>query len=173
MDSQLNTVLTNTYTIEDAFRRLSMARQFIENVFFGREEEVENWRLSLEKFLAARGGEPATRAALAAWGEQWFKAFKPDDINEKFVVLESAIEDLPELTIVVPVALPPAEVSRLGQWARVNADPYAMVALRIDPQAVGGCIIVWQGLYLDVSVRYFFAKHREAISGLIGGGNIK
>jgi hypothetical protein len=167
MEKELQIVLSNTYTADDAYRRISLAKQFIEQTFFSATPSTEDWRLSLEKFLVAYGGQPALRAALAAWGEQWFKSFERENINEKFAALERAIDELSDLTIIVPTALPPAEVSRLGQWARENVDPEVLVALRTDPEAVGGCIIIWQGLYIDMSMRYFFTKHRDALIELV------
>ena len=97
----------------------------------------------------------------------WFKFFSPSDINQKFVQLEEAVDELPDFTVIVPISLPPAEVSRLGQWSRANVRSDVMVSIRVDPQAVGGCMVVWQGMYLDMSLRYFFTKNRDALTELV------
>jgi F0F1-type ATP synthase delta subunit len=167
MNDELKIILSNTYTADDAFMRISLARQFIEQVFFNSDGSIEDWRVLLEKFLLQFNTPPSTRAALATWGEDWFRRFAPDNINERFIELEKKIEALPYLTIIVPIDLPPAEVSRLGQWARINIQADVMVTLRVDPNSAGGCILIWKGTYLDLSLRYFFNSERSSLIDMV------
>jgi len=55
--------------------------------------------------------------------------------------------------ITLAVTLPKEEIQRLGRWFRQNVDPRIVLEVRLDPNIVGGCQIIWQGFEGDFSLR--------------------
>ena len=55
--------------------------------------------------------------------------------------------------ITLAVTLPKKEIQRLGRWFRENVNPRVVLEVRLDPNLVGGCQIIWQGFEGDFSLR--------------------
>ena len=159
-NSVLQQILKNTYTANDAYRRLSSLRECVEDALYTEsglsfKEECEQY------FDAMENGHDAR--AIRAWGADVLSSFTRDNVSEKIKALHEALEDLPLMTLYIPVEFPDEEMNELGHWFRKQVHEEALLDVQIDAATVGGCAFVWDDTYHDLS---FGARMKEQ-SGFI------
>ncbi len=158
----VSVVLDTSYTTSEVAERLALMRRFLEDAYFSADTTPTAERL--EEFLDGEGvSDSASRSALAAWLSAWAGALSRRELYRTLEAVEHGLAALPVLDITVPVRLAQEEIGRLGAWVRKYVDRHALLALRTDPEAVGGCRLAWHGAERDFSLRYFLEKHRSEV----------
>ena len=67
--------------------------------------------------------------------------------------------------VYTPVIIPDETIPELGQKIRATFGT-VLFELRFDPDLIGGCALVWKGVYKDYSLRAKIAeKHKEILEG--------
>jgi F0F1-type ATP synthase delta subunit len=102
--------------------------------------------------ISKEGDEDDVQAVLA-WGEPVLAAFTREDVHKKMIDLHAAIEDLPLLTLYIPMEFSSAEMTTIGQWCRTQCDQSILLDVHIDAHVVGGCAFVWNDTYHEFSFR--------------------
>ena len=71
--------------------------------------------------------------------------------------------------LTIPQSVSEDEEEEMALWVSEAAGRNLLVDVRVDPEAIGGCMIGIKGKYYDYSYRYWFEKKREEIEKMIGG----
>jgi hypothetical protein len=73
----------------------------------------------------------------------------------------------PKIVLYIPVILPYVEIKTVGLWFRRNVGKNILMEVRHDPQTIGGCAVVVNGVLHDFSIRYFIKKRKHDITSMI------
>lgn len=104
-----------------------------------------------------------------ALGALWDKRswFEEKDKLSEFEELEKAIKTVPVVNLTVAVSLSSEEVAEVLERIKKMFKKEIFLELRIDPNIVGGLIIVWKGMVLDYSVRKVILEKKREVSEMI------
>jgi F0F1-type ATP synthase delta subunit len=64
-------------------------------------------------------------------------------------------ETLPEIRIEFAKALPESTLEKISQWLRLNVNEKILIDLAINPENVGGIVVVYEGRYLDATIKTY------------------
>jgi len=167
MDAAIETILSNTFTDSDVYKRLAILQDALEHSLY-----TTNAKTSLRDMLAERyvGSDDRTSLdAIAAWGEAVVSLFHSGDIGKHMDALKKSIAAVPSITLYVAAPMPAAAMNEIGAWCRQNIDPHVLIDLKIDRSSAGGCMLVWKNTLHDFSMRYFLHKHEKELADLLHG----
>ena len=160
MSTSVTTILSviqeNTFTVADMQRRLGLLRQCIETSLFT-ESDIPFLEVCTNNLLQEKNTEDAQ--AVIAWGETVLTSFTHDTVGTKMSAIQTAIDDLPVLTLYIPTEFPSEEIRTIGQWCRAQCDASLLMNVHIDPDVVGGCAFVWNDAYHEFSFRTRIKEH--------------
>lgn len=163
--SKSSAVLKNTFSVADLYRRADVLKRFLEFAFFKTAGEPHDRTALMRSFCEQdpTGTDRLDCEAVAAWGPAVFDAINPDNLYDSVTRLKRLSEELPVLTLYVPVRLGAPGVERIATWCRTNLSPDVILDVRIDPSSVGGCKFAYNNAFHDVSFAYFEKKARGAL----------
>jgi hypothetical protein len=157
----LDTILTTTYTKLDIARRMRLLREYLEHRFF------QTTSFSLNDFLTSQKAEPSDFKAMNFWGVAFYDSFNRENAYLLLGTLNLAIEQLPMVTVYLSVFPSDTQTADMGMWFRKHLTQNVLMDIRINPKLVGGCSYVWNNLYHEFSLAYFFNKKRDVIAGIV------
>ena len=137
MDDLLKAILTNTYTLQALHKKLRFLKDYYSTQFFNQQglifdQKDLDWLNSL--------GETS-------------KQFTADNLDTILEQLDQRIEKLDQLTIYFAIDLPQNKLDEVVQKIRQQIKPEVLVNAKIDPSLIGGCAMVWKGIYKDYSLK--------------------
>lgn len=163
-----NSILKNTYSLTELYRRLDLLQRFLEHSFFSESADKHASMARLREYYGNADIELRLEVdAIAAWDKSIFDAFTAQNIYQRVEELKRSIEALPRLTLYSPVHLSSADVATIGQWCRAYVNSELMLDLRVDPSTVGGCAFAYNNTFHDISFSYFAEKERAALVKLV------
>jgi len=157
----IDEILKDTFTL-DAFRkRFQALRLRIEGSVYnsGNEEKKE---------------EPENQTAPAKDQEKWLESFDGkllsgitnDQFNAIKQHVDAFINSTPPLAIYFVFSLEEAQVKQVGEWLRKNLNnPKLVFDIKVDPGLIGGCAVVYKGVYRDYSLKGKISQNREQLVG--------
>ena len=163
----IQAMLSNTYTIADAYKRLLLLEDFLQHSLFGNAAESGKSATQLLKARYLGGKEHEIAEAVALWGDSTVAYFTADNVHTEMEALKAAFGSLPALTLYAPVYFDQPQIREIGEWCRANIDKRLMIDLRVDPKAAGGCVFVWKNKLHDFSLGYFMRKHSNEFDGIV------
>jgi len=104
----------------------------------------------------------ATReeALSALWKER--EKFEQDDRLEEFEELEKKIKMAPVLNLSVAIDFSSGEISEILEKSREMFNKELFLNVRVDPGLIGGCVVIWNGVVQDYSLKKTIGdKHGE------------
>jgi hypothetical protein len=122
---------------------------------------------SLDNFLKRNESDPFAKKVLSEFPPNWINLPDKSTIEEKISELKKRIEILP--TIGLTIAVHPNEelLKNLENWAAANFAEKVIFDIRVNPEIVGGAIVVRNGSYSDFSIskriEEVFSTHRDEI----------
>lgn len=143
----LNQILKDTYTVGDFKKRYQFLKSRLQGeIFKSKEGEPE------EKHESAKGH------ALDGWFEHFDKKILDEVTNSNFSQINEYIENFlsgTNLIAIYFVFVPgDPQLKEVGDWLRENLkNPKLIFDVKIDPSLIGGCAIVYKGVYKDYSLR--------------------
>ncbi len=156
-------ILANTYTKVDCSHRLILLQDVLEE-FPDTRTPGAFVRAVQERYSA---DDKVAADAIVGWGEAVGEYLAEGEGGERLRELKHHLETLPELVLYVPITLSPASIETIGTWCRAELDPEILLDLKIDREAVGGCLIAWKGVLHDLSLSYFLTQHARERAALI------
>lgn len=162
----LERVLSNTYSMSDAYRRLLVLEDMLQRLLFKEDQSPSSVDEILHNQYETQS-ERASGEAVAAWGTPLFDRFSKENLHLEMQTLKSTIEALPRLVLYVPILFDAKHIEEIGKWCRTHIDQRLLLDLRVDPQAAGGCIIVWHDTLHDFSLRYFMQKRKAEFEKIL------
>lgn len=163
----LETILTNTYTKADLTHRTNLLREFLEYQYFTPHAN-SNFIFLLNEFFIAKNELRDEFNALMAWGQDFISLFTRENMYAGLKEISDGIAKLPTVTLFLPFIPPIYEVPKLCGWFRGNVGGDVLVDIKNNQELIGGCAVVWKGVYRDFSLRYYMSLRKEAITKVVG-----
>jgi hypothetical protein len=170
-DSVLQRILANTFTKSDFYRAIDLVHEFLEYAFYNTDDSDDTDHTERLVAFATKRGEVTSARRIEEWGEEVLGVFTRDNLYEKLREIKEAVEELPELTLYVPVAFGQEELSMIGTWCRENVDRAIILSVSVDSDVSGGCAFVWRGAYHNYSLDHFLNKKQDEIRSVIHAFN--
>jgi hypothetical protein len=160
-DQILTSIIKNTYTKAEILRRITLLRQYLEQMFFsGMVDRVSD---NLRKL----GASTEDVAEITSWGDEFFASFTRENTYDILNEVSKAVENLPIVTVYLAIVPFDEDVKELGNWFRKHLDPKAMLDIRTNTSLIGGCAYVWNGVYREFALHYFLSKNVDEIAKII------
>jgi len=161
MSDFLPTILATSYTKSDILRRIHLLRGFLESVHFKKSSDT------LRDYLVSKNASKEDIDILSQWNVQPKGPFGKADVYKTIESLLGGIKNLPIMTLFVPFEPDGTAVEKIGSWVRKELSPQSIVDLRLDPDAVGGARLAWNGTYGDYSLSRILQQEKATIRALI------
>ncbi len=149
MNKILEQILTDTYTLRTLKHRVRVLRQYIEQKLYSPSTQYE---------LA-----PEDLQWLKGLPEQFFKQFNQKDFTAIFEGLEAEISKINPLTIYLAFEPGKEEINSIHSWLRQSLATKVVIETKLDPSLIGGCAMVWNGVYKDYSLKARIQAQRTQI----------
>lgn len=151
-------MLANTFTTDELVQRVSLLRIYYGAVLFGGHRDTDM------AHVLGTMCDVETLDALQVWHQQFSEAgLQPTMVYEGLDSVEQEISGLPTVTLYLPIKFSHAYYRGFGKWFRTHVQPNILLAVRTDPRMAGGCGMVWDHVFHDLSLRYHMAQHREEL----------
>ncbi len=149
MDSILNTILKDTYTLSSLKHRLNILKSHLLKAFFGTQQNQDF--------------EAKDSAWLNSLPPTFYQNFNKDNIYDLFSQVEKQKESLKNLTIYLTFEPDDFTVTQIGAYARRSFGDYLLLDIKYDPNLIAGAAVVWKGIYKDYSLRAQLAEKQSEI----------
>lgn len=167
MNEELFKKLTGTiHTVQDLHSVLRILGNFFDTYFSKEDKETSLYKAFT---LFVKDSEEAKNL-----GDVWkgvdtnfLNSFTKENNNAVLHALEDIGRNAPHVVLYVPVLFPYKEIKKLSDWVRKNIGREVFMDMKVDVLSVGGCNIIWNGLYYDYSMQYFIGKKRSEIREMI------
>ena len=144
-------LVSQTYTISDLEQKLQFLKLYLKLQFFGGENKNNN------KF----------RSEDLIWLESmpadFLKGITVENLEKTFEQLETQVKTLKSLAILVPTELPPKTIAEITNKLRKDYGPNFFIEIKIDPNLIAGCALVWNGSLRDYSLKAKIDEMRPEI----------
>lgn len=142
MDPILEKILEQTFTFSKLKKRLNLLKTYLANFFFADQTISKDNVLDQEElqWINSLGGD-------------FLNHFNKDNIYSTFESLEKQALELTNLTVYFALALPDEELAQVGKWLRSNINKNLLFDAKINPELIGGCALVYKGIYKDYSLK--------------------
>lgn len=139
MNSILNTILKDTYTLILLQHRLRILKSYLISQLFGANGQA----LPAEDLTWLKSLPP-----------NFYQQFTKDNIYQLFLEGENQLQKIPALIIYLPFEVDDQAQSSLGEAVRKTfAKADLVLDIKYDPALIAGCALVWKGVYKDYSLR--------------------
>lgn len=143
-------ILEDTYTQTDALRRLRLIKYLATAKLFGSSKEKE------EETLAEDSAWLSTQ-------DKTLALLTRENVYQETETASDKILSIKPLIVYLPFELLYQEVQKLGQHLRTTYGKNFLVEVKIDPNLIAGCALVWKGVYKDYSLRQKIQEQKEKI----------
>lgn len=162
----LEIILSNTYSRQSLKHRLNLTREFLEFHFFSPHEN-QNLIYLLNRFVDQKKEGRDEFNALYTWGNDFFDSLKRENFYDYLEKISQAAREIPEAILYLPFMPPIYEEPKLCGWFRENVKPRFLISVKFNRNLIGGCALVWKGVYYDFSLRYYLTKSRVTIKKVV------
>lgn len=145
-------ILEDTFTLSQLTRRVNLLKEVTSKKVFGGEST------NLEEYI-----QREDLAWLKVLPPNFFSAFNKENFTTTFLELEKYISWIKPLVVHLPFDLPTDEIKKLGTYLRKNFASVMVMDIKIDPSLIGGCALVWNGVYKDYSIRKVLEENKVDI----------
>lgn len=150
-DPILSKLLEDTYSLNSLKKKVRALKDSLTEEFFGAgdhdklalDDEDKEWLKSLP--------------------EEYLKQFKKEEFNEIFRKLEKDIESLNPLTVYLAFDPEAGQVKEIGEFIRNNFSKDMLIDIKLDGSLIGGCALIWKGVYKDYSLKAHLQEKKPEI----------
>jgi hypothetical protein len=160
------------YNLLKTDRDRTLALLFLNNLY----ENLYKTDTSFSNFLSKNQDEHFAKIILGQFPSDWLAASDKERIEKKINELKKEIQILP--TISLTIAIHPNEelLKALEHWAEVNFKTKMIFDIRVNPEIIGGAIVIRNGSYKDFSLskkidEIFAARHEDIVSAISGSNS--
>jgi F0F1-type ATP synthase delta subunit len=145
----LDKILINTYTMSSLKRRLKALKSRLSEQFFGGDTNKEmvieetNW--------------------LNTYGVQFLSDFQKETFYQSIGKIEQLVNQIKPLTIYISFPADEESIKNIGIKVRETYSQKVVIDLKYDPDLIGGCAFIWNGVYRDYSIRNTLKLDREKL----------
>lgn len=146
----LEKILENTYTMDVLKKRVKVLRQKV---------NIELFNLKIDP----KHQDNEHTAWINSLGKDFFKVFTKDDFQKVFEELDRQISEIQPLVIYFAYDPGPSQIVLIGGWLRENLGKNFIFDIKLDYSLIGGCALVWKGIYKDYSIKSKISQNKEKI----------
>ena len=168
MSPTLTALLKKTYTKNDLHRRLRLMQECLETVVYDEPEQIRITpaHVRRERFIKEKA-QAEDAAVLFDLDSTIWEGFNAKNLVSSIKALQSEIEQLPVITLYVPVHFTDVQLAPIGEWARSNVASGMLFEVEVEPSVVGGCSFVYNGRHFDWSLRRYLRAQRGLVTSLL------
>lgn len=162
MDQAISSLLSKTYTKNQALATVRLVKEFLYYLFFDLQLSSQP-SARIDQFLKNRGLNtlPSQETKiLISLEDDFYKSFNPKNLTAQLKRLEETISSIQEVIVYLPFEVPQEEVERMGQWFKKNLGEESLFNLNLDPTLVGGAALSYKGVYKDYSLKQRVAENK-------------
>lgn len=151
-------ILTSTYTLNQVQRKIRILKEFFyQKLYTNQEYKTDDLRTEDLTYV------------------KWIKTLDPalvsqitqTNFNKIFTTLDTKVASLKVLLIYVSFDMSDPTITMLGALLRSSYGPQFLFDVRYDPSLLGGCALVWNGVYHDYSLKKSIDENKDKILGEI------
>lgn len=152
----MDKVLQDTYTQTALQKRLRVLRDYLLHKLF----------VSLDEKADSLKGVNLTVTDLQwvySLGTDFLNEFDRNNVYQKLQALEEEVKKLPFLTLYLSFEPNDDAIRLLGTFLRKEFTHNMIFESKLNPDLIGGCGVVWKGIYKDYSVKSLIDRKHEEI----------
>jgi len=161
-----STLVKDAYTRSGLLHKIGLLKEYLEFVFFTKnnsyveESLIEEWK---------GGGEHAIqdKMFLKSLPVEFWKSFSRESLYNVLDLLSEKVDEIPVLSLIVPVDLPEQSIMEIGKWVRSEIDKDLLLDVEVKISLSVGCQFVWKDRLHDFSLSRFLNKHQDKIHQLL------
>lgn len=189
----LDTILKNTYTKNQALKRLRLLKDFLNFVFFEKTQALspqlsansqQSGSLNFEseavlksdleefrKIVFAKDNPEDLKELdfLAKLDSKFYVGFDHNNLHRQLEELEKQILGVKTVVLYIPFELPTQELEKLGAWFKYNLGVNSLFEITFDPSLIGGCALSLNGAYKDYSLKARINENKDSINKILLG----
>jgi hypothetical protein len=147
-ETLIATITETTFSLSAAVRRVGALRQAVDTALYQEGDDfLSQYEAALRELLHSEEQE-----VVLAWGATWVTTLTAETWRPIDQALETWLSSVPTVTLYVPAALDADGEASLGTWCREQFGEGLLVDFQVDPNTVGGCALVRNGHYIDLSL---------------------
>lgn len=147
-----SSILANTYTLSRLNHRLHILKDYLLSQLFSFGNQPKSAELAEEDL-----------AWLRSLGHDFYQQFNKNNVYEVFAGMEGEKKNIPTLIMYLTFEPSEAQIQELGSYARGNFFPNIIIETKLNPELIGGCVLIWKGVLQDYSIREKINQKREVI----------
>jgi|SRR3989344_4817887 len=141
MDDFFNQLFSDTYTLSSLKFKSRILRAYMQEILFSGSNQS----------LDSVDPEGKGREWIKSLDKKVLSAITKENFNEVFKFLEEKITSGLVLYLAFPAE--EAQIKEIGQWLRKNINGQLIFDVKVDPSLIGGCALVYKGVYKDFSLK--------------------
>lgn len=150
-DQLLDLILQETYTLPQLFRRVALLRKYLSARLFKGDMKLEEISVK-EDYVWLNNLDPSV-----------FTHFNQENHGEIIDNMVKKIDSLKTLIIYMPFELPDNQIPIIGKNLRASYGQNLLFESRLDPSLLGGCALVWNGVYKDYSLKARINNNKQKV----------
>lgn len=154
----------NTFTVADMNRRVGLLRECFEVALF-HVSELSTAQVCTQHL--ANHFEQNDVAAITQWLDLAISKFTRVNLASHIKAIQSAVDEMPVLTLYIPVPFPEQEVTVIGTWCRAQCHESVLLDVHVDTNVTGGCSFVWQDTVHNFTFQSRVKDHPGLITRLL------
>lgn len=152
-------ILAHSFTKSDALHKLYELELYLNNRIFKSGKGEDSEQQSFNPFFSSLS-------------EEFLNQFTPSNIATEFRKSEKEIAALPVMTIYTPSLLDRNDLQSVGEKVREDFGKDVLLDLRVNPDLLAGCAIVWEGKYLDFSLQSRWGEVEKIIERRLASASV-
>lgn len=161
----LNEILKDTFTLEVFKRRYQALKIELQNRIYG-SGKLSNEEAQDPAASPLRNSDALDKHWLESFDPKLFLGVTNDQFNSIKLYIDVFINNTPPLSIYFVFLPEPPQIKEVGDWLRKNLNnPKLIFDIKVDPSLIGGCAVVYKGVYRDYSLKAKISEHKEEIMG--------
>jgi len=144
MEKKINDFLTILKTENDKKEALFLLDDLLENLF-----KTDG---SLSVFIKKSSQSPVAKSVISLLPDGWENPQDKDDLEKMIIKIKNTVQNLKTVNITVAVNPNETMLQSLNDWASKNFESKIIFDVTVNPEIIGGAIIVSGGTYHDFSL---------------------
>ena len=100
---------------------------------------------------------------LNTYGVQFLSDFQKETFYQSIGKIEQLVSQIKPLTIYISFPADEESIKNIGIKVRETYSQKVVIDLKYDPDLIGGCAFIWNGVYRDYSIRNTLKLDREKL----------
>lgn len=148
----LDEILKDTYTLETFKKRYQALKETLQVQIFDSKEKNEDYKAEDEW--------------VGKFDKKLLSQISSNSLSGISRYIDKYLSSLNILSIYFVFMPDPGQTKEIGEWIRSNLkNPGLIYDVKIDTSLIGGCAMVYKGIYKDYSLKAKIARGKPALLG--------